>query len=52
MVLFLSDGEDDYCTNLGNEMKYIKDNYCNLICRWWNIGFGPEAESEAMKNMV
>ena len=33
-------------------MKYIKSNYSNLICRWWNIGFGPNAESESMKKMV
>ena len=54
MVLFLSDGAD--CNpnpdELENEMKYIKSNYCKLICRWWNIGFGPDAESEAMKKMT
>ena len=53
MVLFLSDGMDfDIWEDLAKELKEIKVKYGEQICRWWNIGFGPQAEKSVLAGMI
>ena len=52
IILFLSDGEDEESDNLIKELNELKSKYGERIKRWWNIGFGPSAESTVMKKIV
>ena len=53
IVLFLSDGMDmGTWEDLAKELKEVKAKYGEQICRWWNIGFGPQAEKSVLAGMI
>ena len=51
--MFLSDGGDcDEFIKLEKELNELKSKYGKRVSRWWNIGFGPGAETSVLKKMT